>query len=81
VFFLYAPFTDAALGAVVDRFCTLAERRSIVVCALGIELPRDARLIPRATDSFWLTIYDGGPSRARRGHVLGPAAAAIANER
>jgi SAM-dependent methyltransferase len=40
VFFLYAPFTGPVLADVVRRLHAVAERRAIVVCALGIDLDR-----------------------------------------
>jgi SAM-dependent methyltransferase len=59
VFFLYLPFTGSALTDVVRRLHAVAIRRAIVVCALGVDLGREASwLAPRPTDSFWLTIYD-----------------------
>jgi hypothetical protein len=59
VFFLYLPFTGPALADVVARLRTVASRRAIVVCALGVELDREAPwLVRRPVDSFWLTIYD-----------------------
>ena len=68
VFFLYAPFTGPVLADVLERMHAVAKRRSIVVCALGVDLERDARwLAPRPSDAFWLTIYDsmvpGVPAR------------------
>jgi SAM-dependent methyltransferase len=56
-FYLYAPCTPRALGAVIARLREVAERRAIVVGALGIELRADW-LVPRDADSFWLSIYD-----------------------
>lgn len=62
VFFLYAPFTGPVLERVVDRLDDLASRKRIVVCTLGIDLPRTARrLVRRPLDSFWLAIHDGAP--------------------
>jgi SAM-dependent methyltransferase len=59
VFFLYVPFTGSALAHVLERLRRVAERRPIVVCALGFDLEHRAPwLIPRALESFWLTIYD-----------------------
>lgn len=58
VFYLYAPFTGPVLAAVLERLQAVARERAIVVCALGIELPRVAWLVPRAVDSFWLSIHD-----------------------
>lgn len=61
VFFLYAPFTGRVLAEVVDRLRAVARRHAIVVCAHGVDLQQVAPwLIARRTDSFWLTLYDGG---------------------
>lgn len=60
VFFLFTPFVGAALEAVLARLKRVAERRAIVVCALGCELGRNAPwLVRREGDSFWLDVYDG----------------------
>jgi hypothetical protein len=59
VFFLYSPFEGPVLDLVLDRLRVEAEGRSIVVAAHGLDLTQRARwLLPRPTDSFWLTIYD-----------------------
>ena len=88
VFFLYVPFTGPALMDVLGRLHAIAARHAIVVCALGIELGREAPwLAPRSTDSFWLTIYDsvlpGVSPRANRGPspLVSDLADAIAFER
>jgi SAM-dependent methyltransferase len=86
VFFLYTPFTGPVLAEVARRLHDVACRRAIVVCALGIDLDRDAPwLVRRPIDSFWLTVYDsavpGVPARSRRYAALGRAAVAIAFER
>jgi SAM-dependent methyltransferase len=71
VFFLYAPFTGPVLSRVLGRLHAIARRRSIVVCALGVDLDRDAPwLVGRPIDSFWLAVYDsavpGVPPRVPR---------------
>lgn len=88
VFFLYAPFTGPVLAEVMARLELVARRRAIVICALGLDLPRRARwLRPRPTDAFWLTIYDAAlPGAAPRPEATRPplsseAALAIAEER
>jgi SAM-dependent methyltransferase len=87
VFFLYAPFTGPVLEAVALRLRAVAQTRAIVVAALGVDLARVAPwLVPRQTDSFWLSIYDsaepGVPPRPRgAAHSLGHAGRAIAFER
>ncbi len=85
IFYLYAPFTGPVLTEVVGRLHQIAQRRAIVVCALGIDLPRAAPwLVARSIDAFWLTIYDsviaGVPPRALRSSPLGPLARALAHE-
>jgi hypothetical protein len=57
VFFLYLPFSGAALAEMVLRLEAVARRRAIVVCALGVDA-RAPWLVPRPLDAFWLTIYD-----------------------
>jgi SAM-dependent methyltransferase len=68
VFYLYTPFTGPVLAAVLDRLRGVAERRAIVVCALGHDLAA-TWLVRRELDHFWLTIYDsvvdGVPARHR----------------
>jgi SAM-dependent methyltransferase len=88
VFYLYAPFTGAALQAVLARLREHAKRRAIVVCALGLDLARDAPwLVARRLDSFWLELYDSRmPGIAPRTapspspSPLGELARAIADE-
>jgi SAM-dependent methyltransferase len=86
VFFLYAPFTGAVLGAVLDRLRRVAAKRAIVVCALAIDLDRAPWLARRDVDAFWLTLYDsriaGAAPRAARGRSpLPPGAELLAFER
>jgi hypothetical protein len=91
VFFLYAPFTGAALREVVLRLEAVARRRAIVVCALGVDLERSQTsrwLVARPLDAFWLTIYDsaipGVAPRVRPSDAplprCAPVAARIARE-
>jgi SAM-dependent methyltransferase len=58
VFFLYVPFTGPVLSAVLERLRRVAERRAIVVCALGVDLEPAPWLVRRDLDAFWLAIYD-----------------------
>jgi hypothetical protein len=86
VFYLYAPFTGPVLSQVLDRLHAVAERREIVVCALGADLDRARWLARRELDAFWLAIYDSrvpGAARRRAGarSALPRAAEAIAYER
>lgn len=88
VFFLYLPFTGSALDEVLARLRVVAERRTIVVCTLGLDLDRAASwLRRRPLDAFWLAVYDSTvpgaaplPERTRSPR-LGPLADAIAFER
>jgi SAM-dependent methyltransferase len=88
VFYLYLPCTGPALAGVLERLRGVAERKPIVVCALGVDLDRQAPwLKPRPSDTFWLTIYDGGnaprsaPLPQVRSRLHGPLVEAIATER
>lgn len=88
VFFLYAPFTGPVLAEVVARLHAVACRHAIVVCALGIDLPREAAwLRRRSLDAFWLAIYDSDvpnaevAPRVASASTLGPLAELIAHER
>ena len=56
-FFLYAPFNGDPLRRVLSRLETLARRRPIVICAVGLEF-HEAWLTPRPTSCVALTIYD-----------------------
>jgi SAM-dependent methyltransferase len=60
VFFLYAPFNGALLVRVLDRLRAVAERRSIVVCTVALELAHVPWLTPRSAPSPTLHVYDGG---------------------
>jgi hypothetical protein len=69
VFFLYLPFTGPVLVEVLRRLESVASRREIVICTLGLDLDRHAPwLVRRPIESFWLEIYDSGRSgRGDRG--------------
>ena len=58
VFFLYAPFNGPMLIRVLERIEEVARRRAIVVCAVGLELREVPWLVPRATSSVALMLYD-----------------------
>lgn len=58
VVFLYIPFTGKVLSCVLERLRAVAQRRQLVVCALGFDLRGHDWLAPRPTDEFWLSIYD-----------------------
>lgn len=87
IVYLYLPFTGAPLAAVMQRLQAIARRRALVVCTLGLDLRAyDEWLAPRATEEFWLSLYDSrfpgaAPRSPRRPAPLGPAAEDIAAER
>lgn len=58
IFFLYAPFNGEMLGRASQRLEEVAQRRSIVVCAVGLEFHDVPWLAPRASSARSLTIYD-----------------------
>lgn len=58
IFFLYAPFNGDLLARVVRRLETVAQRRSIVVAAVGLELPDVPWLAARITSSAALALYE-----------------------
>jgi precorrin-6B methylase 2 len=58
VFFLYAPFNGEMLARVLRRIEAVARRRSIVVCAVALELHDVAWLAPRKTSNLSLVLYD-----------------------
>lgn len=86
VFYLYLPFTGAALDAVMRKVEAVARRRTIVVCALGIDLDRHPWLALRPGASFWLSLYEsrcpGAAPRPIRSAAFSLALAeVVANER
>lgn len=68
VFFLYAPFNGEMLTRVLRRLEHVAQRRPIVLCAIGLNLNGESWLLRRSTSSVWLSLYDscvpGVPRRA-----------------
>jgi SAM-dependent methyltransferase len=58
IFFLYAPFNGQMLTHVLRRLEEVARRRSIVICAVGLEFRGVPWLLPRKTSSVSLTLYD-----------------------
>jgi SAM-dependent methyltransferase len=86
VFYLYAPCGRPALRPVLDRLHAVAQERTIVVCALGIDLDGARWLVNRGVDAFWLSIYESAiphvaPRERRRTSPLSPQALAVAFER
>jgi SAM-dependent methyltransferase len=61
VFFLYAPFNGPLLTAVLGRVESVARRRRIVVCTVGLELRDVAWLVPRTTPNLAFCLYDSRP--------------------
>jgi SAM-dependent methyltransferase len=57
IFFLYAPFNGALLSRVLERVAAVAARRTVIVCAVGLELPVPW-LRARASSTSSLVIYD-----------------------
>lgn len=58
VIFLYLPFTGGALATVMERLRAVAQRRDLVLCALGLDLRGVDWITARETGEFWLSIYD-----------------------
>jgi hypothetical protein len=58
VFFLYTPFGGETLPRVLGSLEAVAHRRAIVLCAVGLELPRVPWLAPRQTSTPALTLYE-----------------------
>jgi len=58
VFFLYSPFNGQMLAAVLRRMETVAQRRQIVVCTVGLELHDVPWLAPRPSTCPSLALYD-----------------------
>jgi hypothetical protein len=73
VFFLYAPFGGDALARVVRRLEGVAQRRPIVVAAVGLELPEAPWQVARATPCAALTLYESRGAGGRR-RAAGPRA-------
>lgn len=59
VFFLYAPCNGEMLTRVLHRIEQVARRRRVVVGTVDLELHDVPWLLPRATSSRALTLYDG----------------------
>ncbi|MEW5852400.1 MAG: class I SAM-dependent methyltransferase [Myxococcota bacterium] len=86
VFFLYLPFTGTTLHDTLERIHRAAQRRSVVVCTLGLDLPPRDWLVPREATSFWLSLHDsrcpGTQPREQEGRALsGAVAERVAEER
>lgn len=81
VFYLYLPFTGEVLDAVLRKVEAVARRRTVVICALALDLHRVAWLEPRPSDSFWLTLYEsrspGAAPRPVRPPPFSPALAEL----
>ncbi|QSQ27399.1 class I SAM-dependent methyltransferase [Pyxidicoccus parkwayensis] len=58
VYYLYLPFTGAALDAAMARLEAATRGRTVVVCTLGLDLSRWPWLRGRESSDFWTGIYD-----------------------
>jgi SAM-dependent methyltransferase len=58
VYYLYLPFTGAALEAAMARLEEATREREVVVCTLGLDLARWPWLRARESADFWTCIYD-----------------------
>ncbi|MDP1824875.1 MAG: methyltransferase domain-containing protein [Archangium sp.] len=65
IFFLYAPFTGAMLARAIHRLEEIARRRSIVVCAVGLEFHHVPWLRARESPSVSMAIYDSASWHVR----------------
>jgi protein-L-isoaspartate O-methyltransferase len=61
VYYLYLPFTGAALDAAMARLEAATRGRTVVVCTLGLDLSRWPWLRARESSDFWTCIYDRVP--------------------
>ncbi len=61
VYYLYLPFTGAALDAAMARLEAATRGRQVVVCTLGLDLARWPWLRARESSDFWTCIYDRAP--------------------
>ncbi|WP_163997238.1 class I SAM-dependent methyltransferase [Pyxidicoccus caerfyrddinensis] len=61
VYYLYLPFTGAALDEAMARLEAATRGRAVVVCTLGLELSRWPWLRARESSDFWTCIYDRVP--------------------
>lgn len=61
VYYLYLPFTGAALEAAMARLEAATRGRAVVVCTLGLDLSRWPWLRARESSDFWTCIYDRVP--------------------
>jgi SAM-dependent methyltransferase len=58
IYYLYLPFTGAALDAAMARLEEATRGRQAVVCTLGLDLARWPWLLARESTGFWTGIYD-----------------------
>lgn len=61
VYFLYLPFSGAALEEAMERLEEATRGRAVTVCTLGLDLARFTWLHPRECCDFWTGIYDRRP--------------------
>ncbi len=84
VHYLYLPFVGRSLARVVDALGAMARRRSIAVCALGVELRRQDWLRPIDETSLWMSVYESavpGVAPRRRAPAALPSLVCVAEER
>ena len=67
VVYLYLPFVGRSLARVVARLEERARRAPLIVCALGVELRREAWLRPVDDTSLWMTVHEGVAHPRRAG--------------
>lgn len=83
VVYLYLPFVGRSLARVLARLEEQARRAPLIVCALGVELRREAWLRAVDDSSLWMTVHESvgsGAPRRRRAPSL-PSLACVAEER
>lgn len=61
VYYLYLPFTGAALDAAMARLEDATRGRAVTVCTLGLELSRWPWLRARESSDFWTRLYERVP--------------------
>jgi hypothetical protein len=61
IFFLYAPFNGQTLTRVIQKLERVAQRRSITVCAVHLELSGEPWLRPRESSCRSIALYDARP--------------------
>lgn len=79
IFYLYNPFSGDVLAQVLSRLRSIALKRVITICTLGLSLNEDW-LEERAFEHFWLQIFDSrGFPRRMRSRPTDPRLVRLAN--